>query len=155
MNENDLISRQAAIDTVLDWLKDCMEDKKNGEPLTDRLKHLPSVQRDTDEWCKDCSEYDSERHCCPRWNRVIRETLKDAQQWIPCSERPPEEQDEYYITWTSPICKGRRFVSITEYCIPRTGEEPYWDLSEHISFYEDAEVLAWMPLPEPWKGEQP
>ena len=77
------------------------------------------------------------------------------QQWMPCSERPPEEQDEYYITWTSPICKGRRFVSITEYCIPRTGEEPYWDLSEHISFYEDAEVLAWMPLPEPWKGEQP
>ena len=32
-----------------------------------------------DEWCEDCKEYDHERHCCPRWNRVIRETLKDAQ----------------------------------------------------------------------------
>ena len=35
-----------------------------------------------DEWCTDCKEYDHERHCCPRWNRVIRETLKDAQPEI-------------------------------------------------------------------------
>ena len=35
-----LISRQAAIDAVID----CMTDKKNGEPLTDMLKHLPSAQ---------------------------------------------------------------------------------------------------------------
>ena len=39
-----LISRQAAIDAVIDWLKDCMTDKKNGEPLTEMLKHLPSAQ---------------------------------------------------------------------------------------------------------------
>ena len=43
------------------------------------LSSLPSVQRDTDEWCVTCKEYDSEHHRCPRWNRVIRETLKDAQ----------------------------------------------------------------------------
>ena len=52
-----------------------------------------SAQPDIDEWCTDCKEYDSERHCCPRWNRVIRETLKDAQperKWIPCSERLPK-----------------------------------------------------------------
>lgn len=34
------------------------------------------------EWCLDCKEYDHEHHCCPRWNRVIRETLKDAQPEI-------------------------------------------------------------------------
>lgn len=32
-----------------------------------------------DEWCEDCKEYDHERHCCPRWNRVIRKTLEEAQ----------------------------------------------------------------------------
>ena len=32
-----------------------------------------------DEWCTDCKEYDQERRRCPRWNKVIRETLKDAQ----------------------------------------------------------------------------
>lgn len=31
-----------------------------------------------DEWCTDCKEYDTEKHCCPRFNRVIRNTLKDS-----------------------------------------------------------------------------
>lgn len=33
---------------------------------------------DFDEWCDDCKEYDHERHCCPRWNRVIRDTVKEV-----------------------------------------------------------------------------
>ena len=37
-----------------------------------------SAQPDIDEWCTDCKEYDNERHCCPRWNRVIRETVKEV-----------------------------------------------------------------------------
>ena len=47
-----------------------------------QIDELPSAQPDLDEWCTDCKEYDTERHCCPRWNRVIRETLKDAQTEI-------------------------------------------------------------------------
>lgn len=31
-----------------------------------------------DEWCMDCKEYDHERKCCPRYNRVIRQTLDEA-----------------------------------------------------------------------------
>lgn len=66
------------------------------------LGNLPSAQSEPhyDEWCDDCKEYDKERHCCPRWNKVIRETLKDAQperktgkwitqqfgSWAECSE---------------------------------------------------------------------
>lgn len=29
-----------------------------------------------DEWCTDCKEYDTEKKCCPRFNRVIREAMK-------------------------------------------------------------------------------
>ena len=29
-----------------------------------------------DEWCDDCKEYDTEKKCCPRFNKVIREALK-------------------------------------------------------------------------------
>lgn len=29
-----------------------------------------------DEWCDDCKEYDTEKNCCPRFNRVIRGALK-------------------------------------------------------------------------------
>ena len=29
------------------------------------------------EWCTDCKEYDHNKHCCPRWTKVIRTTLND------------------------------------------------------------------------------
>jgi len=47
----------------------------------DWINQAPTIEPEPhyDEWCTDCKEYDHERHCCPRWNRVIRETLKDAQ----------------------------------------------------------------------------
>lgn len=51
-------------------------DAKTIEELIDEQ---PDAQPPTDEWCTDCKEYDSEKHCCPRWNRVIRQTLADAQ----------------------------------------------------------------------------
>lgn len=31
-----------------------------------------------DEWCVDCKEYDKEKCCCPRYNKVIRTTLQDV-----------------------------------------------------------------------------
>lgn len=43
-NVGDTISRQAAIDEVVAWLKDRMTDGKNEKPLTERLKDLPSAQ---------------------------------------------------------------------------------------------------------------
>jgi len=33
-----------------------------------------------DEWCTDCKEYDKEKHCCPRFTKVIRETLKEIKE---------------------------------------------------------------------------
>lgn len=30
------------------------------------------------EWCTDCKEYNHEKHCCPRWTKVIRTTLNDS-----------------------------------------------------------------------------
>lgn len=42
----------------------------------------------SDEWCTGCKEYDTEKHCCPRFNRVIRETLNETSKpkgkWIFC-----------------------------------------------------------------------
>lgn len=67
------------------------------------ISTLPSVQSEQhyDEWCTDCKEYDRERHCCPRWNRVIREALNDAQ---------PEQKTGKWIyqrnyTWECSECK--------------------------------------------------
>ena len=32
----------------------------------------------SEEWCTDCREYDNKKHCCPRFNKVIRNTLNDS-----------------------------------------------------------------------------
>lgn len=60
------------------------------------------------------------------------------QEWIPCSERLPKENTEVLMSleWG---------IDIGEY---RNGD---WH-SEWINYYDDGDVLAWMPLPKPWKG---
>ena len=30
-----------------------------------------------DEWCDSCKEYDHNKHCCPRWNKVIKNTIEE------------------------------------------------------------------------------
>ena len=63
--------------------------KNNNIPITelyDILEQMPSAQPKPDEWCIDCKEYDSQKHCCPRFNRVIRNTLRDAQPVIRCKD---------------------------------------------------------------------
>ena len=78
---DDLISRQAAIDAVNEWLKLYVINRtmSNATSIQDILRQLPSAQPEADEWCHDCKEYDKEHHCCPRWNRVIKTALADAQ----------------------------------------------------------------------------
>lgn len=65
--------------------------------VMEAIQRAPTIDPEPhyDEWCTDCKEYDHERHCCPRWNRVIRETLKDAQpEIIRCKDCEYGDQDE-------------------------------------------------------------
>lgn len=72
-------------------------------------------------------------------------------KWISASDETPDKQDEYLIAWTGRLgtCDdwGRSFLEIAEY-EPETDE---WDL-EHIygRGWTNVEVLAWMPLPDPY-----
>lgn len=86
----DAISREDAINTLknLDDLNGENVFTKNGLYPWNVLKELPSVQPkyNTSEWCHDCSEYDQDKHCCPRYNKVIRNTVEEIRQpkthWI-------------------------------------------------------------------------
>ena len=69
----DCISRQAVLDLInADWKYEGLEIKIN---------NLPSAQpeeRALHESCTDCPLYDKDRHSCPRFNRVIPETLREV-----------------------------------------------------------------------------
>lgn len=97
-------------------------------------------------------------------------TIEPEQRWIPCSERPPEELEEVNVTWVNhkpepyyDFVKDKPFTASAVYY----KGDWYWYSSvctdllaeygkNEIDKIDDAiEITAWMPLPEPWKGEQP
>lgn len=76
-----------------------------------------------DEWCTDCKEYDQKRHCCPRFNRVIRETVEEykSAQLEPCDAcENLEEGDTLYISsdWDGGI--GFDYIRDIKFC-PKCG----------------------------------
>ena len=78
---DDLISRQAAIDAVNEYLRlsEVSKTVQNMTSIQAILRWLPSAEpHNFDEWCEDCKEYDQEKNCCPRFNRVIRTAMEEA-----------------------------------------------------------------------------
>lgn len=70
----------------------------------------------------------------------IIEHMSSVSQWIPCSEQLPEDGDEVIVTvWGNSTMIAWRYNN-------------EWK-TESFSL-DDEEVSAWMPLPEPWKGEE-
>ena len=79
-----------------------------------------------------------------RYHKLI-ETQRDN-DWIPCSERLPSEKGKYLVT--------------------AKNETGWWILENNVFVceyafdtfifqgWEDNEVIAWQPLPAPYKGEQ-
>lgn len=93
-NVGDTISRQAAIDDIRTMNpKDAQLDIKWVEMW---LKQLPPAQPELhyDEWCTSCKEYDQEKHCCPRFNRVIKSTVEELKsaQPVPCEDAVSREK---------------------------------------------------------------
>ena len=81
----------------------------------------------------------------------------EAQRWIPCSERLPEEYGEYRITWITSYAPSKRFIGDSEYEITSVWDEERkefkgeWLLDEYIRHYPDVKVIAWKPLEEPYR----
>lgn len=44
---------------------------------SDNMSLREDVKPHYDEWCDSCQEYDHNKHCCPRWNKVIKNTVEE------------------------------------------------------------------------------
>lgn len=79
--------------------------------------------------------------------------------WIPCSERLPEENGEYRITWKTSYAPGKRFIGDAEYAPGFEWDDAHdkffseWLLEDYVKAYPDVEVTAWKPLEEPYTGD--
>lgn len=71
----------------------------------------------------------------------IREILESVQQWIPCSERLPEDYGTYICTCFDGCANRVTFVKWQN-------KLKQWILNGSRSYWK---VITWMPLPEPYK----
>ena len=92
------------------------------------------------------AEYDDFFHRgLERASRLVKEVVEEYNSgWIPCSERLPEEYGDYLVWWTD-ITRGQ-YYEIVEY-EPNNG----WIGDIPQSFEGKYSVIAWQPLPEPFK----
>ena len=84
---------------------------------------------------------------CPL-REVVNSNIESTQNWIPCSKRLPETIGEYLITVLSNPSKNH--VVSTGYFHERIKEFGTFRMD---GTWEKWDVIAWMPLPEPWEGE--
>jgi len=73
-------------------------------------------------------------------------------QWIPCSERMPEIDETVLITIKEKYDGDKEYhyhTDVADHLI-NDGWLTFndWDEGQEIH------IIAWMPLPEPWKGEE-
>lgn len=81
-------------------------------------------------------------YIAPHEARRLIEYLPSAQQWIPCSERLPEDDRSKVVT----LANGN-----TECGYYSNGD--WWCIGDSITL-ENPTVIAWMPLPEPYEVEE-
>ena len=143
---NDLISRQAAIDAMNTRLEDIKLTWRGKVKKSEIAMYLDM--------------------------RGVIETLPSAQpeqRWIPCSERLPEFDVKVLAYVKNKDPKGRFnkdgiYTATLEDKVPvhdPEGKRNFWGIPGYDSewtvwswsYFTETNVLAWMPLPEPWEGE--
>ena len=79
-------------------------------------------------------------------DRILTESAEPERRWTPVTERLPEEDIDVLLQFPKNMGVGYQedgFWNIV------TGNDMYCGLDEG-----EAKLIAWMPLPEPWRGDR-
>ena len=91
---------------------------------------------------------------CLEAKNIIRSHMNDVENdgWILVEEKLPEEENERYY----PMLNVSTSYGAVKWGFYRVRDKQWYIYSEiHDEFIEarDKEIVAWQPLPEPYKGE--
>lgn len=127
---------------------------RRGETAMQAIKELPSVELPIKEKCCVCPHCDN---CDVNEDGTIE---RKKGEWIPCSERLPEEDGEYLV-WMQWNFEEEPSYSIVNY---DANAEAFGEWHEYFDSYTMGSlgsdfrsferVFAWMPLPEPYEEEK-
>ena len=153
---NDCISRQAAINALHMHLMYRMGTDSNKKRLDDWINGVPSAQPYTDEEIQKMQDIEQ-----AQLDKAYEMGKADALRWIPCSERLPEEDTEVLISYRYKEGEGDTDhvnIDITSYGTVCFGGREIHTLKEWRQpfdyFHANYEVIAWMPLPEPYREDE-
>ena len=147
---SDLIDRYAAIDVVgID------------EEIRCEMCRNPMH---TDRGCDGGCTYDEKLY--KRIMQILDERIKPLppaqpeQWWIPCSERLPEIKQHVLLSCYGRVIYGRMISKdgnsgypVFEICDSVGEKRPIVLETTVHSEFTTSRIIAWMPLPEAWKGE--
>ena len=74
-------------------------------------------------------------------------SAQPEQHWIPCSDRLPNSRETVIVSIRDETGDTRYDYTAHGWL---TTDKEYWIVDDEINNY----VIAWMPLPEPYKGEE-
>ena len=98
--------------------------------------------------CGECEAYNKEKHYCPKFCKVIKETVKEIEEnhngWISVKERLPEKAGSYLVIGKSGGAVVTRWYEPSKFY-------PNGHFGGNCSDY----IRYWMPRPEPPKPYQP
>ena len=91
---------------------------------------------------KNCTEYDSGYNDGIDFALSTLSVLPSAQQWIPCSERLPDDDRTKVVTLANGNAEAGYYSN---------GD--WWCVGDSINL-ENPKVIAWMPLPKPYEVDK-
>lgn len=94
--------------------------------------------------------------------KVAIKTLEQEPKWIPVSERLPEKKGTYLVTqkatftdyvYISVIGYALNLYDVDEYDFANKKRSGWYNYDPEYGHYELDDVIAWMPLPLPFRAE--
>lgn len=111
--------------------------------------------------CGDCGYYNWQKHKCSRgckdegtaqdhfYKDCPMPDVQPISQWIPCSERLPEEYKSYIVTIKMKYDHEKEYeyqVDVADY-----NDDNWTTFNDWYEGQDEFQVIAWMPLPEAYK----
>ena len=100
--------------------------------------------------CVGKEEYNKGWNDCNRYWMKIIDSQPKAGEWIPVSEGTPEDPDESVLITVNGTYKNITYEDAVMLAVYDKDEG--W-IIDGYQYWLTAQVTAWQPLPEPYKGE--
>lgn len=118
--------------------------------MIDEKKLIAHLERERNYWLRSTAPYSLELVCAYSDILDFVNEQPKVGEWIPCSERLPEEKESVLVQWE----KYDRYLNVTAiYLDAMWLDDAEEKVFETINGVPNGKVIAWQPLPEPWKGE--